>query len=530
MNDKSDNKEKIIEKSKDKEENSEISASQLSRKLRLVFFVLFIILTFLFNLEAMSLIDKEFKYKTFYLKMASFFILCLFPINEYDKMKSIIMFLPSIVLFYFNVIFIELSPTFLSLLSFFTKIYALAYLRIWIDQFAMINYKTLFMYMLNIIALTGDKISIIFSEIISFKHNQTKILILQFLIFIFFFFTPDAYFYVHKQCYHLHKKIKKNTDGEEKNTKDKKNKEKEKKENEDNKNKDDVNIEIISFFINNEKETKQKEEKKNKNKNIFQIIFNSCYIWSILGKASIYFLSALIDYALIDHCKKVLNDDKKNRVVQNYDFIISLLSITGSIFGGILSIIIGGYEDIKSCLIVAISSTITILANFGLFYSDSYFKIMGSIILLFFFINTLMGDLEGFIIQSIPLKYKEFGLNFCGFVSTMGCFIARSIYDYIKITFEKSNPFFAWRFCLICFLFGYFSILLACTFRYRNLVKIKEKEKKNIELDNLDFETEEQNKVKENENSSSMSSDEKEEIDFRRLRFNSIKTFDSLNS
>ena len=68
----------------------------------------------------------------FYLKMISFFILCLFPITEYDKMKSILMFLPSIVLFYFNVTFIELSPTFLSLLSFFTKIYALAYLRIWI--------------------------------------------------------------------------------------------------------------------------------------------------------------------------------------------------------------------------------------------------------------------------------------------------------------------------------------------------------------------------------------------------------------
>ena len=99
----------------------------------------------------MGLISKEYKYKTFYLKMASFFILCLFPITEYDKMKSILMFLPSIVLFYFNVTFIELSPTFLSLLSFFTKIYALAYLRIWIDQFSMIRYKTLFIYMLKLI-------------------------------------------------------------------------------------------------------------------------------------------------------------------------------------------------------------------------------------------------------------------------------------------------------------------------------------------------------------------------------------------
>ena len=47
------------------------------------------------------------------------------------------------------------------------KIYSLAYLRIWIDQFAMIKYKTLFMYILNIIALTGDKISIVITESIS---------------------------------------------------------------------------------------------------------------------------------------------------------------------------------------------------------------------------------------------------------------------------------------------------------------------------------------------------------------------------
>ena len=127
--------------------------------------------------------------------MVSFFILCLFPITQYDKMKSIMMFLPSIVFFYFNVTFIELSSTFLSFLSFFTKIYSLAYLRIWIDQFAMIKYKTLFMYILNIIALTGDKISIVITESISFKHNQVKILVVQFLIFMVFFFIDTRFLY-----------------------------------------------------------------------------------------------------------------------------------------------------------------------------------------------------------------------------------------------------------------------------------------------------------------------------------------------
>ena len=510
MNEKNDNKEKIIENGV--EENSEFSEKQLSKIIRLLFFILFIILTFLFNVEAMGLISKEYKYKTFYLKMASFFILCLFPITEYDKMKSILMFLPSIVLFYFNVTFIELSPTFLSLLSFFTKIYALAYLRIWIDQFSMIRYKTLFIYMLNIIALTGDKISIVITEFISFKQNQVKILLIQFSIFMVFFFTPDIYFFVHNQCYHFYKEINKNSDNDSKG-------------NENNKEKKD-DVEIISVFVNFGKE--EKEQKKNKYNNFLTIFLNPCYLWSILGKASIYYLAALIDYALEDHCDKVLQKEEKDKILDNYDFLVSILSISGSIFGGILSIFLGGYDSIKSCIIVAISSTITVVANFYLLNSVSFFSILGSIFILYFFINVSMGDIEGFIIQSIPLKYKEFGLNFCGFLSTVGCFIARNIYNYIKITFEKSNKFFAWRFCLICFLFGYFSVLLACTFRYIDLNKIIEKEKKEeIELDT--FENEEENKKNRSKDDSSYD-ENNEEYDLRKLRFNSIKTFDSLNS
>ena len=524
MNDKNENKEKIIDNKNENEEKQKLNEIQLPRKIRLLFFILFIILSFLFNVEAMGLIDKEFKYKTFYLKMVSFFILCLFPITEYDKMKSIIMFLPSIVLFYFNVTFIELSSTILSFLSFFTKIYSLAYLRIWIDQFAMLKYKTLFMYILNIIALTGDKISIVFTEFISFKHNQVKILIIQFLIFMVFFFTPDKYFFVHQQYYHCYKEIKKqNTNNNEKNAKSKG----------ENK-KDDV--ERVSIFINLEKEEKgeekEKKEKKEKEDNkynyIFKIFYNICYIWSILGKASIYFLIALIDYALIDYCGKVLNEEEKDNILNNYDFLISILAITGSIFGGIVSTIIGGYEEIKSYIIVAISSTITILANFCLFYSDSSLKIYGSICFLFFFINVSIGNIEGYIIQSIPLKYKEFGLNFCGLISTIGCFFARSIYDYIKTTFDKSNKFFAWRFCLACFLFGYFSILLACTFRYKDLIKLEKRAKKDIELEEMDNENEENNNWNESDDDS-YDTEKNEEIDFRNLRF-SRKTFDSFNS
>ena len=526
MKENNDNIEKMIEKAEDKEQeeqkeqkeqkeqNLDSNTTQLSRKFRFLFFLLFIILTFLFNLEAMGLIDEQFKYKTFYLKMLSFFILCLFPITQYDKMKSIMMFLPSIVLFYFNVTFIEISSTFLSLLSFFTKIYSLAYLRIWIDQFSMIRIKTFFMYLLNIIALTGDKFSIVLTKLFNFKKNSGKILLVQFLIFMIFFFTPNKYFFIHKHYYHYHKQIQIPKKKTKKNSKSKK--------------ENDYDYEVISIFEMIEEKDKEKEEIKYQN--IYHIFYDQCYIWSILGKSSIYYLIAILDHAFADYCNLVLQKEEKELIFNNYELLVSLLSITGSFIGGILSIIIGGYDEINSIIFVVICITVTLLATLFLTYSISFFAIYGSFCLLFFFSNLIMGNIEGYIIKSIPLKYKEFGLNFCGLITTLAYFCARSIYDYIKITFEKTNPFYAWRFCLTWFLFGYFTILLSCTFRYRDILKIKERKKNIYELSELDDETGDKNNDNDNDDDDSYINDKEDEIDFKNLRFNSRKTFDSIAS
>ena len=539
MDEKNNNKEKIIEKTKTKKEITKEQKSRIHPLHRLLFFIAFIILTFLFNIVAIALVQENFKYKTFYLKMFSFFILCLFPITEYDKMKSIMIFLPSIVLLFFHVSFIPLSPMFLSLLSFFTKIYSLAYLRIWIDQFAMIKYKTLFIYILNIFALSGDKISMVITKYIKFSKIASNIVIVEFLIFVAFFLIPNKFFFIHNKISHYLEKVKyeDNDDNQ--------------KENENkgiNKDNKDDNI-SESIFINYELEEKIKSQKNAKIKfqQIYQIFQNPCYLSSIFGKASLYFLIALIDYALVDYCTKVITNEEKDKIFTNYEMLISIISISGSIFGGVLSIFIGGYEEIFSCLVVSISDLIIIISCFYLAYNKYFLLIYISLCLTFFSINVIMGDIEGFIIKSIPLKYKELGLNFSGLLSTIGCFLARNIYDYIKITFEKTNEFFAWRFCICCFLFGFFAILLACTFRYRDILKtkkIKEKKiKKETEMDDIEWEEDlENNKIdiksfhtniRENyENRRYKESFDENSVDFNvnNAKFNSRKTFDSVTS
>ena len=471
MNEKNNPKEKIIEKPKIK--------SRIHPLHRTLFFISFIILSFLFNIEAIALVNENFKYKTFYLKMISFFILCLFPITEYDKMKSIMIFLPSLVLLFFHVTFIPLSPMFLSFLCFFTKIYSLAYLRIWIDQFAMIKFKTLLIYILNIFALSGDKISMVINRYINYKKISNHILIVQFVIFVVFFIIPDKFFFIHNKLIHYRTKVAELNDNDndndesiiekkEENDTEKNDEEK----NEENEEKD--GDESVSVFINYEQEIKQQRKTKGtKFKNLYLIFKNPCYIFSNLGKSSLFFLIALIDYAFKDYCSQILNPEEEVKIFKNYENIISLLSISGSLFGGILSIFLGGYESISSCIVVSLSDLIVIITCYYLSYTRYFIVIFISFSFCFFFINVIMGSIEGFIIKSIPLKYKELGLNFSGLLSNIACFLARNIYDYIKITFDKSLEFFAWRFCMCCYLFGFFSILLACTYRYRNIVKSK---------------------------------------------------------
>ena len=541
MDEKNNNKEKIIEKTKTKKEASKEQKSQIHPLHRLLFFIAFITLSFLFNIVAIALVQENFKYKTFYLKMFSFFLLCLFPITEYDKMKSIMIFLPSIVLLFFHVNFIPLSPMFLSLISFFTKIYSLAYLRIWIDQFAMIKYKTLLIYILNIFSLSGDKISMVITKYIKFSKIASNIVIVEFLIFVVFFLIPNKFFFIHNKISHYREIIKIDN----KDTEDKKENE-EKIKNKENK----IELDSVSVFINYEIEENAKNKKNTKNAKfhqIYQIFLNPCYLSSILGKASLFFLIALLDYALIDYCSKVMSNEEKAKIFDNYEIWISIMSISGSIFGGVISIFFGGYEEIFSCLVVSISDLIIIITCFYLAYSQYFLVIFISLYLTFFSINVIMGNIEGFIIKSIPLKYKELGLNFSGLLSTIGCFLARNIYDYIKITFEKTSEFFAWRFCICCYLVGFFVILLACTYRYRDIIKnkkIKEKKiKKGTEMDDVEWEEDLENNnidfkfmhnnIRDNfENSRYKESFDENSIDFniKSDKFNSRKTFDSITS
>ena len=537
MNEKLIIKEKIIEKPKNK--------SRIHTILRLLFFMAFIILSFLLNIEAIALVNENFKYKMFYLKMISFFILCLFPITEYDKMKSIMIFLPIIVLLFFHLTFIPLSPIFLSFLSAFTKIYSLAYLRIWLDQFAMIRYKTLFIYILNIFALSGDKISMVINKYINFNKTANKIVLVQFLIFMLFFIIPDKFFFIHNKISHYHEKIKKVKTKNKKG--DKKGESNDEKNKEDTDKKKEETEEIVSVFINFEQDGKkisQKQTLKNKYKNMFQICLNPCYIFSIFGKSSLFFLITLIDYALIDYCAKVITPEEKGKIFNYYEELISILSITGSIFGGVLSIFIGGYEEVSSCLVVVISDLIVIIACYIFSYTKYFIIIFIALCLTFFFVNIIMGDIEGFIIKSIPLKYKELGLNFSGLLSSIGCFLARNNYDYIKITFENTQEFFAWRFCMCCFLFGFFSILLACTYRYRDILKTKKikekKDKKGTELDEIEWEEDlEAEQFKERYNKNNINNadnnydeyfDENSLENLKKVKFLSSKTFDSITS
>ena len=86
---------------------------------------------------------------------------------------------------------------------------------------------------------------------------------------------------------------------------------------------------------------------------------------------------------------------------------------------------------------------------------------------------------------------------------------------------------------MCCFLFGFFSILLACTYRYRDILKTKKikekKEKKGTEMDD-DFNERYKENMDNIDNNYEDYFDDKSLENLKEAKFISRKTFDSVTS
>ena len=204
------------------------------------------------------------------------------------------------------------------------------------------------------------------------------------------------------------------------------------------------------------------------------------YIFSVYAKTCLIFMMETISIYIKELIKRE----------NHFENIKNIIAIFGALFGAILSIFIGNYEQKYSCLVVAIFSSIDLIIIFiSSYVTNSEFWFCLYIYIFYFITYSFSSIVIGFISSSLRAKIKVFGLAICELLTLyLGNILPKKIYHSIKNIFDGDN-FYSWKFSCFYFLAGYFSILLACTFTFRDInrkekkMNIKKEKMKNLEED-----------------------------------------------
>ena len=459
-----DRRDKIAQKIITSNENN--TQVELSTVFRFLFFLVFIFFSIVIHCENFVRIkyklDLDIK-SSVICRTISYFFISFFPIEYINKITTLLSILLKTIIIYFPIqnymknIYIVYGYYFLNNA---TNFFFYIFFRIWVDQLAQKKIKSTILYFYNITPIISTIIIDLISQSDKIYINSSNLFILSYifgLTLIIFLFFPSNYFHISGEFIY-HKKItrKYSTISDE-----------------------ELDYDSMSLF-----NFEDNEEKEDDGKIIYDSFFSifmiPAYIFSVYAKTCLIFMMEMISIYINELIKRE----------NNFKNIKNLISIFGALFGGILSIFIGNYEQKYSCLIVAIFGSIDLIIIFlSSYVTNSEFWFCLYIYIFYFITYSYSSIIIGYISSSLRIKIKIFGLAICELFSLyLGNIVPKKIYYSIKNIFDGNN-FYSWKFSCFYFLAGYFSILLACTFTYRDInrkeIKMnKKKEKmKNLEDD-----------------------------------------------
>jgi len=220
-------------------------------------------------------------------------------------------------------------------------------------------------------------------------------------------------------------------------------------------------------------------KKKAQGGSMLEILKKGAFIFSSYTRANLLFIFQVIHLFITDYVTNGLKIQDKKEILKYYGPASVLGPTLGGSFGGFVSTSVGGYENKKSVWVCIVFGSLTLAMTFPLAFATSM-KILGGCLFGFFFCaSAVLPTVVGYIISSIPKKHKGAGSSLNLLISTLaGNLPGPIIYGFINDRMKATNPTFAWKCTIFYFFLGYTSLILACTFRYRDLVR-KEQEEKN---------------------------------------------------
>ena len=221
-----------------------------------------------------------------------------------------------------------------------------------------------------------------------------------------------------------------------------------------------------SVFASGEIQVKKKAE----GGSMLEILKSGAFIFSAFVRANLLFIFQVIHLFITDYVTNGLKVDNKKQILAYYGSASIFGPTLGGAFGGLVSTKAGGYESKKSVFVVIGFGIATLCAAVPLATASNMVIFAMSLFSFFFCASAILPTIVGYIISSIPKKHKGAGSSLNLLISTLvGNLPGPIIYGFINDRFKATQPTLAWKCTIGYYLLGFVSILLACTFRYRDL-------------------------------------------------------------
>ena len=486
-------KEKIIANEENENENSiseemlkEISVV-LSRKTRIFIFCLFLVLSIVVDLDS-GIFSASVKTLQADLGMSNtqyglfvsisfigriiglifFMVIINFRHRKFTLILSIILHGSSYSLYKItnNIQILTFSKMFAAA----NKVCASVFRPVWIEQFGVSDYKSIFLSLVQIMSSYGQNIgfdlgSLYFKE--NWKTGLIYIMIIMLLIAFSFSLIPQKYF---KRKYMFYEnKLVEATDKNEDNISIIS------KENLDNISISSKKSKRKTLFVDSKKLAKLKNQKYNcikLLKDLLSLITNKIYILSIIKRSINTFIFQIIHSYLKPYQETVFQGCDEKLIVLFYNLANLVATMIGGLIGGILTKKVGGYESKKSIIILIISEIITVINIFFLSFTSNFYIYNINLLIFFFFISASSPIILGYIIITIPKQIKGIGIGLDMIVSTfLGKIPGPIIYGALEDKYSEKNPSFAWKLSLSYYYIGILIVLILCCFKYKEEIK-----------------------------------------------------------
>jgi len=385
--------------------------------------------------------------------------------------------------------------TFAKMFAAGNKVCGTIYRPVWIEQYGLSNYKSIFFSLVQVVSSYGQIIgfnlgSLLFKQ--KWRLGLLCILILMYVIAIGFLIVPGKFFFRSYMFYQdkpneieelLYEKEIASIGSFSSDAKSQKS--------------NDVAKREESIFI-DEKKAEQMKKRTNsiKGKSIkkriigvlkdsFSLIKNPIYLLCIILRSNITFILQIVHSYLKPYQEHSLDDYNEDLIVVFYNISSLASTAVGGLLSGIVTKKLGGYEKKKSIYVVVIPEIITAMTVGFLAFTKNFYVYNVNLILFFCFISMGNPVLQGYLMKTIPKSIKGIGVGLDMIVSTfLGKIPGPIIYGAIADKYKNENEALPWQICMCYFFTGVIIAFILWYFKSKEEANEEEDEKVTLQ-DNI---------------------------------------------